>query len=143
MATASIQSRLGLIAMSTAASAGGTNAFAELRNCTIRVTQDVIDVTSNDSSGWRSILPGTRSWRATAEALYVPSTADAGYLVRNALSSGSSMAFLFQPSTGTAYSYTGTAHIGSWEIAGNDPSGAFAFSVEIEGHEGLTFSTST
>lgn len=145
MATAAIGSRLGVIALSTAASAGGTNAIAELRNCTVRVSRDMIDVTSNDSSGWRNIITGTASWSATAEALYVPSTVDAGYLTRNALSSASSMSFLFMPSTAASgtYAYTGTAHIGSWEIAGTDPNGAFAFNVQIEGHDALTFSTST
>ena len=145
MATAALQSRLGLIALSTAASAGGSGAIAELRNCTLTVSRDMIDVTSNDSSGWRNVIPGTASWTARAEALYVPSTSATQYLLRNALSSGSSMSFLFQPSTasGGPYSWTGTCHIASWEIGGTDPNGAFATSVEIAGHDSLTESTST
>ena len=145
MATAAIQSRLGLIGLSTGAAVGGTDTLAELRNCTLTVTRDMIDATSNDSSGWRNIIPGTASWTARAEALYVPSTTAAQFLLRRAHSSGSSMSFLFMPSTAASgtYAWTGTAHISSWEIAGTDPNGPFAMSVEIAGHDALTESTST
>ena len=144
MATGSIAARSGLIALSTGASAGGSDAIAELRNVQLRVHRDSIDATLNDSSGWRELLPGTASWSGTAEALYVPTTSATQYKLRNALSSAASVAFLFQPSTAASgtYSWAGTGYVEDYDIGGNT-NDAFLTNVTIQGTGALTESTST
>ena len=144
MPTAAIAARSGIIGLSTGATAGSADAIAELRNIQLRAHRDLIDATSNDSSGFAEFIQGTASWNFTAEALYVPSSANVQFLARNAWSSGSSMAFIFMPSTAASgtYVFTGTGLIEDWDLGG-EQSGAFAINISGRGTGGLTFSTST
>ena len=58
--------------------------IAEVRDIELAIEDELIDVTSHDSAGWRCNLSGLRNWNFTAEALNV--TADAGQsIVKNAI----------------------------------------------------------
>jgi len=39
-------------------------------SCSLEISMDEIDQTNKDSSGWKSIIGGLRSWSVSAEALY-------------------------------------------------------------------------
>lgn len=72
MATAALLGRGGQVRFSTSSTATSSQTkIAELRNYTLTVDGDVIDVTNHDSSGWREILQGTRSWNLDAEVIYL------------------------------------------------------------------------
>lgn len=146
MPTAALAARSGLIALSTGASASSTDYIAELRDIRLQVRRDQIEATSNDSSGWAEFIQGTASWTGTFGALYVPSSANVQFVVRNFLSSGSTsyLAFLFQPSTAASntYAWTGTAVIRDYDLGG-ETNGAFMTNGSIQGSGALTFSTST
>ena len=39
-------------------------------SCSLEISMDEIDQTNKDSSGWKQIIGGLRSWSASADALY-------------------------------------------------------------------------
>jgi len=39
-------------------------------SCSLEISMDEIDQTNKDSSGWKQIIGGTRSWSVSSEALY-------------------------------------------------------------------------
>ena len=39
-------------------------------SCSLEISTDEIDQTNKDSSGWKSIIQGTRSWSVSADAMY-------------------------------------------------------------------------
>jgi len=61
-----------------------TTKIAEIRDIELAIEDELIDVTSHDSNGWRCNLSGLRNWSFTAEALNV--TLDGGQaIVKNAI----------------------------------------------------------
>lgn len=144
MATAAIAARAGLIALSTGTSASSTEAIAELRNIRLRVTNNQIDASSNDSSGWDEFILGQRGWTATAESLYATSSGNLYHLWVEAVEDGTAMAFRFMPSTASSatQNWSGSAYIEDYDIGG-DTAGLFMNNVTIRGNGALTYSTST
>lgn len=142
MPTASIAARAGVLSVSTGSAAGVPDVVAELRNITLNADRDTIDATSNDSSGYREFIHGNATWTATAEALYVPSTANTQYIIRDAWEDERSLAVRVFPTTSTPYNWSGTALITHWDLGGGS-NDAWAHNVTLQGTAALTFSTST
>lgn len=44
--------------------------IAYATSCSLEISMDEIDQTNKDSSGWKEILGGTRSWSVSADVLY-------------------------------------------------------------------------
>ena len=44
--------------------------IAYATSCSLEISMDEIDQTNKDSSGWKTILGGTRSWSVSADILY-------------------------------------------------------------------------
>ena len=44
--------------------------IATATSCSLEISIDEIDQTNKDSEGWKSIIPGTRSWSVSSDALY-------------------------------------------------------------------------
>lgn len=133
MPTNSFAARAGLIALSST-TASSTDALAELRNIRIRVSHDQLDAESNDSGGWRESIRGSRGWTATAESLYIPSSAATAHIFADAVINDYALGFRFMPSTSTGdsrtHNYNGVGHITDFEIGG-DTKGLFLNTVNI------------
>jgi TP901-1 family phage major tail protein len=116
-----------------AAGAGGT--IAGLRETTLRVNNDMVDVTNKDSNGYRLLLAGAgvRSFTITANG-----TADNGStfetLQGNALTDTGDTYYL---TWGDGDAIEGTFAITSFEIAGGY-SDAQTFSITLESSGQLT-----
>jgi predicted secreted protein len=97
MATNLFHGRKGIV--QTAATSSGTAAnFGRVRNFSLDVNAETIDVTNMDSSGWRELLDGTKSWEFTAEALWLSTAATTKQDdLRSALSSGARQAMVQVP----------------------------------------------
>ena len=52
------------------ASDGTDYVVAYATSCSLEISMDEIDQTNKDSSGWKQIIGGTRSWSVSSEALY-------------------------------------------------------------------------
>lgn len=122
MATAALTGRLARIRASTAAASTATTsqtALAELQNYTLTVNGDVIDVTSHDSSGWKEVLTGIRSWSWSADVVYLSTGAGQGALRANFV--GATPALLnitfLQTTTLTAKKYQGKTRLTSFELS--------------------------
>ena len=44
--------------------------LAYATSCSLELSMDEIDQTNKDSSGWKNIIGGTRSWSVSSDALY-------------------------------------------------------------------------
>jgi len=44
--------------------------IATATSCSLEISVDEIDQTNKDSAAWKSIIPGTRSWSVSSDALY-------------------------------------------------------------------------
>lgn len=128
----------GLNALLYTSSDGGATyqKLGEIRDVTLSVKRDPIDVTSHDSAG-KEYIPGFLDWTGKGEALYVDG--DAGQdMVFNALVNGTTLKFRFLPKTGVGKDkYEGTGMITSWELAGPNTDAA-AVSIDIQGTGTLT-----
>lgn len=115
---------------------GAYTKIAELRDVTLTVERDVIDVSSHSSSGWKDNILGLAQWSASAEALYVHSDAKQDSLY-NALvdPDNNVLTFRFVPEgsvgvVGTHEKWEGQGIITSWELASpNDNASAVSISI--------------
>jgi predicted secreted protein len=82
------------------------------------VNAETIDVTNMDSSGWRELLDGTKSWEFTAEALWLSTaTTSKQDELRTALSSGTRQWFKFQNSTAAgSQTFQGWGYVSRWNL---------------------------
>ena len=142
MPTAALTARAGLLAVSTASTASSTEGLAELTNISFRAARPGIDVTNNDSSGWRETLPGIGSFVATATANYTPTTTLPQFIARDAHEDERQLAVAFFPSTSTPYVWDGLVYVTDWELTGATPD-QWTFNITMESAGPLTFSTST
>lgn len=125
MATAAIPGRKAYIRASTASASTATSsqtALAELRDYTLTVTGDVIDVTSHDSNNFKETLPGIRSWSWTADLIYLSTGAGQSALRTAFLSTATAgnpqVNITFMQSTSTSTKkYQGKAYLTSFEIS--------------------------
>ncbi|MFW6079004.1 MAG: phage tail tube protein [Gemmatimonadota bacterium] len=102
--------------------------IGELRNFTLTVEAEEIDVTSHDSSGWRERIYGLRTWGLDGEALYVDDNTGQDQ-IREALSSETVKTITVVPTTGDK-NWQGDAIATSWDLGGpNDDAAITNFSV--------------
>lgn len=136
MATAAIAGYKAKLYVST--DGGNTyNLVGEVRNLTLRVEADNIDVTSHDSAGWREFIQGLKQWTATAEALYVDTNAqqDAVYA---ALTGGTVIDLrIYAEEASGKEQWEGEARVTSWELSGPNDDAAVV-NLEFQGTGALT-----
>lgn len=123
-------------------STGVSTAIGEMKDVTLTVEADEIDVTSHNFNGWKASIPGARKWSCTADALYVASDTVQDKLY-DALVASTILKVKFQPKVGsTMDEWTGDAYIIHWELAGPTDDAA-AISIELSGAGPLTKATQT
>lgn len=140
MPTAALTGRLGSIRSSTNAASTATTSqtvLGALRNYSITVDRDVIDITNHDSSGWFEGISGIARWRGTADLVYV-STGLQGGLRRVELGANpGALPFTFKQSTSnTAKKYQGKAFITSFEV-NHQTDNAVLGTIAFVGHTAL------
>lgn len=137
MATAGMAGRIGFLGIS-ATSTGTSSEVGEVRNWSIDVTQDNIDASSNDSSGWNEFLAGQRGWQLTAQSVYARE-ADQN-LLRESLSSAATRFFTLHPATSATQKWTGTGRIASYKVGG-DYNNVVLFDFVVQGTAALTYTS--
>jgi TP901-1 family phage major tail protein len=138
MATAAIAGYSGFLYAGTT---GAAVKVAELREWTVTTEMSEIDATSHDSSGYREVIAGIRSWSGSAEYLFVAAATNQTQL-HDILVGGTKGDFEFYPagSSATFPIYTGEAYMTSWEISGPNED-AIAASIGFVGTGVLTQTT--
>lgn len=137
MATAGMAGRLGFLGI--AATSTGTSAeVGEVRNWAIDVSQNNIDASSNDSSGWNEFLAGQRGWQITAQAVYARESEQ--NLLRESLSSAATRYFTLHPATSASQKWVGTGRIASYRVGGSHD-GVALFDMVIQGTAALTYTS--
>jgi len=126
-------------------SSGGTEyKLLHSQNVSLSVNADTIDVSTKDSSGWRDLIGGQKSFSLSADGLYdysptAGTTTDPSDLVTQMLNR-TEVTFTFtyggSLSAGDTY-YTGSGLVTSFEVSGGVED-APTYSVSIEGTGALT-----
>lgn len=100
-------------------STGSLLKILELREYNITYEMSEIDATSHDSSGYREIIAGIRSWSGSAGFLYAGASSSQEQLV-SLLDGGTKSDFEFYPQgTSSGFPiYTGEGYFTSWGLAG-------------------------
>lgn len=127
MATEALQGYKGKVRLSTAY--GETPAeLGELREFSVMIEADEIDVTSHQSSGDSEVIIGKIAWSATAQALHIQGNAGQQALF-DVLTNRTKVDFEFYPtgSPGEGYLF-GQGYIDEWE---NSAPGADALATDI------------
>lgn len=137
MATGGMAGRTAFLGI--AATSTGTSAeVGEVRNWAIDVTQNNIDVSSNDSSGWNEFLAGQRGWQITGQAVYARETEQ--NLLRESLSSAATRYWTLHPATSATQKWTGTGRMASYRTGGSYD-GIALFDFVIQGTAALTYTS--
>lgn len=113
------------------------NAIGEVRESTLTISTEEIDVTSFDSNGWIENIAGLRSWEMSTEALYLYDNVGQEDL-ESALMAGNTVYMRVLPKSGTGNKgYEGEAIISSYEV-NNTIDDAVVLSCEFLGKGELT-----
>lgn len=129
MATGAVHGRRGrlLLGNTSALSTSGGSMFgivpfSEVRNWRIDPTQEMIDASSADSSGWNEFIAGQRGWTFTAETVFAPKLAvgtggaaqDINNLLRRFFSATDLRLYFFELAVDVAPLSTGPAATQRW-----------------------------
>lgn len=122
---------------------GGSNytAIGEVKNCDLDRNTDMQDAMTNSSEGWADVLPGKKSWTASADELY--DSADAGQdILRNALDGDTELDFKFVAAVGTGLDqWTGKGYISGHKLSLISMDGPVATNITITGNGPLVTGT--
>jgi len=137
--SAGIAGRKGVI--SIAGSSTGTDVeIGTLRNYSVSVSKDLVDITNFDSSGWTENLDGRKSWGISAESLHVSTNASLASLV-NFFSSGSSHWVTIQPTTSDTQEWAGAAIVTGYEVGAGSDNDPVLLNFSAQGVRALTFTS--
>ena len=122
-------------------SSGGTEAkLMHSQNVSLSVNVDTIDISTKDSSGFRDLLGGQKSFSLSADGLMdfagVAADTEVDELLDQMLAR-TAVTFTFALSTPAGYTLTGSGFITSLEISGGTED-APTYSCSIEGTGALT-----
>lgn len=140
MATSAIAGYRALLAISTS-TAGSVSTIAELRDYTIDVSHQEIDVTSHDSSGSREIIAGIDQWSGSGEISYVISNQNHKDMF-DVMVNKTKVLFEFYP-TGTSGDgwFNGEGYVSNFSMSAPTED-ALAASVNFTGNGALTRNSS-
>jgi len=140
MATNVFTGRAGELLISATSGTTGVT-LGKMRNWSVDVTGDVVDVTNFDSDSWRESLDGVKGWTISAETV-MASTAVAATVyqdnARAALGTGTRQYFRAYDSTASGgHSFSGHGYITGWTLGG-ELEGAVMHGFSITGDGALT-----
>lgn len=138
MATQAIAGRLAF--WGYAATSSGTPAeVAEVKSWGINPTADMIDVSSNDSSGFNEFLTGQRGWTAQFNGVWARTDAEQVAL-RKALIAGTKIYMSLRPSTAASALFKGNIYVENFEVSGSFDKETLT-SMTVRGTGNLTYTT--
>ncbi len=122
-------------------SSGGVEAkLMHSQNVSLSMNVDTIDISTKDSSGWRDLLGGQKSFSLSADGLMdfagVAADTEVDELF-DQMFARTAVTFTFALSTPAGYTITGSGFITSLEISGGTED-APTYSCSIEGTGALT-----
>ena len=139
MATAGTAGRKATLAVMAASSSATTTLLAEVRSYKLAVTADQIDATSNDSSGWKEIIPGRRSFTLECAAINANTDTEQNGLIK-ALSSGTKRYFILTPATANTQKYKFWGNIKGFDVDIKENDVALR-NFSVEGLRSLTYTS--
>lgn len=115
---------------------GSPTLIALATSCNLTLNREMRDITNKDSSGYKKVLPGMKSWTVTTEGLYNPSTSNSFITLYSAWTGGTQLTLTWKNSSQDYY-YTGTAYITN--LTQNAPlEGNVTWSVTFQGDGAIT-----
>lgn len=138
MATQAIAGRIGFLGIA-ATSSGTSLEVGEIRDWSIAVEQNMIDASSNDSSGWNEFIPGQRGWSITIGGVYARGDLEQVAL-RESLSSAATRYYTVRPSTAQTQLWRGTGYVENYSVSGNTNDATLS-DFTIRGTRALVYTT--
>lgn len=121
---------------------GSPVAITHQTNASLSCSADMIDVTTKDSGGDRELLPGTRSWTMSGEAMLAYDAANNYSALFAAWKNGTALTVVIQTGVTGDKKYSGSGYLSSLEQTASGAGGdAVSFSYTLEGTGGLTEAT--
>lgn len=114
--------------------------FDHITSLNLTVNRETIDITTFDSSDWRDLEVGTKSWSGSITALYAMDATEGADEAFDDLGTGSNVTILFSTEVTGDTTFTGSAKITSWDY---NPSlnSAVEVNISFEGNGALTKGT--
>lgn len=138
MATQAIAGRIGFLGIA-ATSSGTSLEIGEIRDWSIAVTQNMIDASSNDSSGWNEHIAGQRGWSINIGGVYARTDLEQVTL-RESLSSAATRYYTVRPSTAQTQLWRGTGYVENYSVGGATDD-VIVSDFVIRGTRALTYTT--
>jgi len=113
----------------------GSNIYTALRSSSLELDNDMIDVTTADSTGgWREFLPGEKGGTITVEGLYDTTATEGFEEAADDLIAGTAITWKYgQVGAGETF-WTGSGYISSCSISGDKNDGAsYSLTIQITG----------
>lgn len=137
MATQAIAGRIGFLGIA-ATSSGTASEVGEIRDWSIKLDQNMIDASSNDSSGWNEFITGQRGWSLTIGAVYARESDQ--NLLRESLSSAATRYWTVRPSTLASTLWKGTGWVENYSVSGQTD-GVVVFDLTVRGTRAITYTS--
>ena len=111
--------------------------YDHITNWSLTINGETIDITSFDSSGWRALASGTKTWSWSCSMHYAGDATEGGDESAADLIAGTTVAFLSTTGVTGDVTFGGNCKITSWEMSGGlgEP---VSISVSGEGTGALT-----
>lgn len=105
-------------------------------------SNEMVDVTTDDDNGWRTLLatPGVKSVEVTAGGISSDEVLLAEFY--NASTTGETLAITLPTTLATAGSISGTFHLASFEVTG-EHDGSVEFSATFQSSGAVTYTASS
>jgi len=103
----------------------------------ISINNDMIDITSKDSSGWREVMAGLRSWTLSGEFRFAEDSTVAFADLFSEITARTSFGIRFSTGVTGDLFYHGIGLLSSLELSGDTEDG-MTFSASFEGTGTLT-----
>ena len=111
--------------------------FTHITSCSLSTDQETIDVTSYDSSKWKDIASGDKSWKVDIEGHYAMDATEGGDEAQVDLVAGTSVTLLVTTQVQGDTTYSGSAKVTSVNFSGSKGSST-KVSVSFMGTGALT-----
>ncbi|HMA78192.1 MAG TPA: phage tail tube protein [Candidatus Paceibacterota bacterium] len=117
---------------------GSETVIAHATECSISISEDARDTTTKQSSGWRELLEGLRSWSVSTSHLFAEDASNGLQEIWSELNNRAEVSLLFTNENTGDYRWNGRARIASIEKnAGTEDN--VTYSVTFEGTGALVY----
>ena len=112
-----------------------------LTNVSLKVTNDMRDITCKDSYQWFDALPGQKSWEMSADGNFAYDATNGATGLYTTMLADTAIPVVFQTSVTGDKKWSGNAYLSSWEIDAQGTNANATYKLTFKGVGTLTMAT--